>query len=117
MKKINKLQPGILVGMEFNIPLFCADNQMYVCTEVADMGNDAESKKYGLYFRWLPTSYNVPSVLRLDIVIQNNHNTIDMELYEKNNSGNYIKIYHKIYSKNDIASLEKIKTTIVDLVK
>ena len=44
MKKINKLQPGILVGMEFNIPLFCADNQMYVCTEVADMGSDAESK-------------------------------------------------------------------------
>ena len=40
-----------------------------------------------------------------------------MELYEKNDRGNYIKIYHKIYSKNDIASLEKIKTTIVDLVK
>jgi hypothetical protein len=115
MKKINKLQPNIMVGMEFNIPVFSAHTQLYVCTEVADMGSDAESKKYGLYFRWLPTSYNVPEILRLDIIIQNNHNTIDMELYEKNETGNYIKIHHRIYSKENIASIQKIKNTIIDL--
>lgn len=72
MKKIfpkKQRGPMMLMDKVFNIPIFNAATQQYVCTEVADLGSDANSKKYGVYFRWLPTSYNVPEILRMDITI------------------------------------------------
>jgi hypothetical protein len=57
MKKIKQVGPIMLVNKIFTIPLFSAANQQYVCTEVADLGVDATSKRYGIYFKWLPTTY------------------------------------------------------------
>jgi hypothetical protein len=55
----------MLMDKVFNIGIFNAATQLYVCTEVADLGSDANSKKYGVYFRWLPSTYAVPEVLKI----------------------------------------------------
>lgn len=119
MKKIKKMMRGPMMLMDrvFNIPIFNAATQQYICTEVAELGSDANSKKYAVYFKWLPTSYAVPEVLKMDITIGttgNNH--IEVQLYEKYKSGKYVLQYNKAYDKERISSISKIQSMINDLI-
>ena len=115
MKKIKQVGPIMLVNKIFTIPLFSAAHQQYVCTEVADLGSDGLSKTYGLYFKWLPTSYSVPEVIRMDITLQTGSNHIEVQLFEKRNSGDYIPLYHRGYNKERISSVANIQNMIQDL--
>jgi hypothetical protein len=115
MKQIKQRGPMMLVDKIFTIPLFSANNQEYICTEVADLGGDMTSKKYGLYFKWLPTSYSVPEVIRIDITLNIGSNHIGVQLFEKQKSGNYIPLYHRSYDKERISSVANIQSMIQDL--
>jgi hypothetical protein len=115
MKQIKQRGPMMLMDKVFNIPLFSANTQEYICTEVADLGSDGLSKTYGLYFKWLPTSYSVPEVIRMDITLQTGSNHIEVQLFEKRNSGDYIPLYHRGYNKERISSVANIQNMIQDL--
>lgn len=117
MKEIKQTGPMMLVDKVFSIPVFHAQQQQYVCTEVADLGMDAYSKKYGVYFKWLPTTYAVPEVLRLDITLRPQQTKqIEVQLFEKANSGNYIPLYHRSYDMERISSVKNIQSMINDLI-
>ena len=109
--------PMMLMDKVFNIPLFCAKEQHYICTEVTDLGNDGTIKKYGVHFKWLPTTYNVPEVLRMDITLNAKHNHIEVQLFEKKDNGSYLPIYHRGYDKERISSVAKMQDMIYDLIK
>jgi len=121
MKKIfpkKERGPMMLMDKVFNIGIFNAATQLYVCTEVADLGSDANSKKYGVYFRWLPSTYAVPEVLKVDITIgPTGSNHIEVQLYEKYKSGKYILQYNKGFDKERISSVAKIQSMLNDLIK
>jgi hypothetical protein len=108
--------PMMLMDKVFNIPIFSANNQEYICTEVADLGSDAISKTYGVYFKWIPSSYSVPEVLRMDVIINNGSNHIEIQLFEKRNSGSYIPLYHRGYGRERISSVANIQNMIQELI-
>lgn len=117
MKKIKDKGPMMLVDKVFSIPLFSAKQQQYKCTEVADLGTDANSKKYGVYFKWIASSYSVPEIIRLDITLRPQQTKqIEVQLFEKNSGGNYIPLYHRSYDMERISSVKNIQTMINDLI-
>jgi hypothetical protein len=107
--------PMMLMDREFNIPVFNATYQKYKCTEVAYLGLDANSKRYGLYFKEIPTSnYSVPEVLRLDLDIIGSN--VSVVLYEKTKGGNYTKITNGVCKYNDIQSVAGIQQLIHNII-
>jgi hypothetical protein len=119
MKKIKQVGPIMLVNKVFTIPLFSAAHQQYVCTEVADLGVDTTSKRYGIYFKWLPTTYSVPEILRMDIEIYQQKVKpilVQVSLYEKTNSGNYVVTCNGHFDEDCISTPAKIQTMIERLI-
>ena len=45
MKKIINKSPNRLVDMEFNIPIFNADRQMYLCIDVSEIASSPGGKR------------------------------------------------------------------------
>ena len=90
---------------------------MYVCTEVAETGNDSTGKKYAVFFKEIRQSYAVPEIMRMDITITTQSNYINIQLFEKQKSGNYIPLYNKSYEYNSITSVKNIQTMLNDLIK
>ncbi len=123
MKKIfpkKERGPMMLMDRVFTIPLFQANTQQYVCTEVAELSSDANSKTYGLYFKWLPTTYSVPEILRMDIEIYKQNvlpHLVNISLYEKTNSGNYVVTCNGHFDEDYISTPAKIQTMIERLIK
>ena len=124
MKKIfpkKERGPMMLMDKVFSIPIFSAKKQQYVCTEVADLGSlDGTDKRYGIYFKWIPSSYNVPEILRMDIELykQNVEPTlVNISLYEKTKTGNYIVSCNGYFDKDCISTPAKIQTMIEQLIK
>jgi hypothetical protein len=120
MKKIfpkKERGPMMLMDKVFTIGIFSADKQQYVCTEVEDLGGDMTSKKYAVYFKWLPTTYNVPEVLRMDITLNTGSNHIGIQLFEKRPNGAYIPLFHRGYDKERISSVANIQSMLNDLIK
>jgi|LakMenEpi03Aug12_release.lakeMendotaPanAssembly.Ray.scaffolds.fasta_scaffold1516928_1 hypothetical protein len=123
MKKIfpkKERGPMMLMDRVFTIPLFQANTQQYVCTKVAELSSDANSKTYGLYFKWLPTTYSVPEILRMDIEIYKQNvkpHLVNISLYEKTNSGNYVVTCNGHFDEDYISTPAKIQTMIERLIK
>ena len=120
MKKIfpkKQRGPMMLMDKVFTIPLFSADTQQYVCTEVADLGGDMTSKKYGVYFKWLKSTYSVPEILRMDITLNTGSNHIGIQLFEQRPNGTYIPLFHRGYDKERISSVANIQSMLNDLIK
>ena len=117
MRQIKQRGPMMLMDKEFNIGIFSADTQTYVCTRVTNLGNDGTYKKYGVHFKWLPTTYNVPEVLRMDITLNTGSNHIEVQLFEQRPNGTYIPLYHRGYDKERISSVAKMQDMINDLIK
>ena len=117
MEEIKQTGPGMLLNKVFSIPVFSAKKQQYRCTEVADLGSDANGKKYGVYLNWIASSYSVPEVLRLDITLRPQQTKqIEVQLFEKANSGNYIPLYHRSYDMERISSVKNIQRMTNDLI-
>ena len=122
MKKIfpkKERGPMMLVDRVFTIPIFHANTQQYVCTEVAELDSSTHSKTYGLYFKWLPTTYSVPEILRLDIEIYKQNVKpflVSISLYEKTNSGNYRVTCNGHFDEDYISTTAKIQTMIERLI-
>jgi hypothetical protein len=65
MRKITNKSPNRLIDMEFNIPVFNAHKQMYLCTNVDEVSTSAEGKDYNISLSEVKQSYSVPE--RIDI--------------------------------------------------
>ena len=109
--------PMMLMDKVFTIPLFSADTQQYVCTEVADLGGDMTSKKYVVYFKWLRSTYSVPEILRMDVTVNTGSNHIGIQLFEQRPNGTYIPLFHRGYDKERISSVANIQSMLNDLIK
>jgi len=109
--------PVMLMDKVFTIGLFSADTQQYVCTNVLDLGSDGRYKKYGVYFKWLKSTYSVPEIMRMDITLNNGSNHIEVQLFEKRPNGSYLPLFHRGYDKERISSVVNIQSMLNDLIK
>jgi len=113
--------PMMLMDKIFIIPLFSANTQRYVCTNVADLGSlTGTDKRYGVYFKWVPSTYSVPEILRMDIELykQNVEPTlVNISLYEKTKVGNYVVTCNGYFDKDCISTPSKIQNMITELIK
>ena len=112
MKKINTLNPGILNGMEFNIPVFAANNQMYRCKTI-EQHNQNPWKEYHMFFKYVPMAYQVPDEIKIILRIQNE---ISVELFEIRNDKD-LYLIRNVVNPNKISTLKKLKETFYNLGK
>ena len=117
MRQIKQRGPMMLMDKVFTIGIFAAHTQQYVCTEVADLGVDANSRKYGVHFKWLKSTYSVPEIMRMDITLNHGSNHIGIQLFEKRPNGAYIPLFHRGYDKERISSVANIQSMLNDLIK
>jgi len=69
MRKIINKSPSRLIDMEFNIPIFNADTQMYVCTDVSEIASSPGGKDYTISFSEIKQKYAVPERINIDMFI------------------------------------------------
>jgi len=66
MRKITNKSPNRLIDMEFNIPIFNADKQMYLCIDVSEIASSPGGKDYNIMLSEVKgLNYSVPE--RIDI--------------------------------------------------
>ena len=69
MRKITNKSPNRLIDMEFNIPIFNADTQMYVCTDVSEIASSPGGKDYTISLSEVKQNYAVPERINIDMFI------------------------------------------------
>jgi len=69
MRKITNKSPNRLIDMEFNIPIFNADTQMYVCTDVSEIASSPGGKDYKISLSEVKQNYSVPEKIVIDLFI------------------------------------------------
>jgi hypothetical protein len=60
MRKMTKKAPQFLKGIEFNIPVFNAEKQMYLCTDVSEIASSPGGKDYTISLSEVKQNYSVP---------------------------------------------------------
>lgn len=111
MKKMITKGPMSLKGLKFNIPLFCANGQYYLCDEVKETtsGTNVDHKNYTLYFSWIPTSYNVPEKVEVEIYIPNNSPNTLVQMFEITDTGKKLNLIKNSVMKSKLNSLSSIR--------
>ena len=69
MRKMTKKNPQFLKGIEFNIPLFNAEKQMYKCLSVEEIDSTPEGKDYNISLSEVKQSYSVPERITVSLFI------------------------------------------------
>jgi hypothetical protein len=95
MRKLTKYSPNVLVGMEFNIPLFNAKTQMYRCSEVKET-------THGSY---------VPELIEVEIYIPDSSPNTLVQFFEikDKQTGKRWNLTKHTWMKKDLNSLSGIR--------
>lgn len=111
MKKLTKKNPKYLKGLEFNIPLFSAATQDYICDEVKETTNgvNVDHKNYTLYFSWIPTTYNVPEKVEVEFYIPNNSPNVLVQMFEITDTGKKLNLTKDSVMKSKLNSLNSLR--------
>ena len=120
MKKMTKKGPKFLEGIEFNIPLFCADKQMYLCTNVEETISAPAGKTYTISFSEIKTlGYNVPERVDMALFVPEDGNggMVNIHMVEVHPEHGNLPLSHMITLKQNISSLGKLKQIFYNLGK
>lgn len=119
MKKMTKKGPQHLVGIEFNIPLFAADKQIYRCTNVDEIESSPAGKDYNISFSEIKTlSYNVPERVDINLFIPaDGSGMVRMHMVEVHPERGDLPLSNTITLKENISSLGKLKGIFYNMGK
>ncbi len=111
--KQNKSEKGswFLVDKEFNIPLFHAEKQMYLCTNVEEvLDNPGVGKDYVISFSEVKGNYSVPEkiMIQLNIPSDGTATFAQATLLEETKNG-YMELSKLICDKKQLSSFGNIK--------
>ncbi len=111
--KQNKSEKGswFLVDKEFNIPLFHAEKQMYLCTNVEEvLDNPGVGKDYVISFSEVKGNYSVPEkiMIQLNIPSDGTATYAQATLLEETKNG-YMELSKLICDKKQLSSFGNIK--------
>jgi hypothetical protein len=119
MRKITNKSPNRLIDMEFNIPIFNADTQMYLCTDVSEIASSPGGKDYTISFSEIKQKYAVPQRINIDmfIPIDGNGGLAHVTMNEIRPKGNDIKLGQTLTPKENITTLEGLKKVFYEMAK
>ena len=120
MRKMTKKSPNSLIDEEFNIPLFSADRQMYLCIDVSEIATSPGGKDYNISLSEVKQNYSVPERLDVNLFIPNDGNLgglAHVTMNEKRTNGRDIKLAQTLTPKENITTLEGLKKIFYQMAK
>ena len=120
MRKMTKKNPNSLIDMEFNIPIFAADKQMYLCIDVSEIASSPGGKDYNIMLSEVKgLNYSVPERLDINlfIPIDGNGGLAHVTMNEIRTNGRDIKLAQTLTPKENITTLEGLKKVFHKMAK
>jgi hypothetical protein len=120
MKKIRKKNPQFLKGIEFNIPLFNAEKQMYVCTSVNELALTPGGKDYLISLSEVKQSYSVPERITVSLFIPHtdaNGEPAHVNMLELRPNNSTLPLTKVMVTKSKLSSLGGLKKVLYNMAK
>ena len=120
MKKIRKKSPQFLKGIEFNIPLFNAEKQMYVCTDVNELALTPGGKDYLISLSEVKQSYSVPEKITVSLFIPHtdaNGEPAHVDMLELRPNNRTLPLTKVMVTKSKLSSLGGLKKVLYNMAK
>ena len=119
MKKIINKSPNRLIDMEFNIPIFNADKQMYLCIDVSEIAYSPGGKDYNIMLSEVKgLNYNVPQRVDVNLFIPIDPSGLaSLHMVEVDPKRGDIKLAKTLTAKEHISSLVGIKEVLYNMAK
>ena len=119
MRKITNKSPNRLIDMEFNIPIFNADTQMYLCTDVSEIASSPGGKDYTISFSEIKQKYAVPERINIDMFIPTtdaNGEPAHVTMNEVRTKGDVV-LTKVMVTKSKLSSLAGLKEVFYNMAK
>ncbi len=119
MRKMTKKSPNSLIDEEFNIPLFSADRQMYLCIDVSEIATSPGGKDYNIMLSEVKQNYSVPERVDINLFIPTDGNggLAHVTMNEIRTDGRDIKLAQTLTPKENITTLEGLKKVFYKMAK
>jgi hypothetical protein len=111
--------PVMLIDREFNIPLFNAETQMYICTDVSEIATSPGGKDYTIHFSEVKQKYSVPERVDIDLFIPSDGNggLAHVTMNEVSPKRGDIKLSQTLTPKENITTLAGLKKIFYEMAK
>ena len=111
--------PVMLIDREFNIPLFNADRQMYLCIDVSEIATSPGGKDYNISLSEVKQNYSVPERVDINLFIPTDGNggLAHVTMNEIRTNGRDIKLAQTLTPKENITTLEGLKKIFYEMGK
>ena len=120
MRKMTKKAPQFLKGIEFNIPVFNAEKQMYVCTSVNEMALTPGGKDYLISLSEVKQSYSVPEKITVGLFIPHtdaNGEPAHVDMLELRENNRTLPLTKVMVTKSKLSSLGGLKKVLYNMAK
>jgi hypothetical protein len=120
MRKMTKKGPRFLIGIEFNIPVFNAEKQMYLCTNVDEVSTSNEGKAYKISLSEVKQSYSVPEKIVIDLFIPHtdaNGEPANVNMSEVRPTSRNLPLTKVMVTKSKLSSLSGLKKVFYNMAK
>ena len=121
MKKIINKSPNRLIDMEFNIPLYNAHKQMYLCIDVSEIATSPGGKDYNIMLSEVKgLNYSVPERVDVNMFIPTtdaNGELAHITMNEVDPKRGDIKLAQTLTPKENITTLEGLKKVFYEMAK
>jgi hypothetical protein len=117
--KIRKRNPSMLVNMEFNIPVFNAETQMYLCTNV-EWIKTLEGKDYNISLSEVKQNYSVPEKIIVSLFIPHtdaNGEPANVNMFEVRPNNRNLPLTKVMVTKSKLSSLAGLKEVFYNMAK
>ena len=111
--------PVMLIDREFNIPLFNADKQMYLCIDVSEIATSPGGKDYNISLSEVKQNYSVPERVDINLFIPTDGNggLAHVTMNEIRTTGRDIKLAQTLTPKENITTLAGLKKIFYEMAK
>jgi hypothetical protein len=120
MRKITNKSPNRLIDMKFNIPIFNADTQMYVCMDVSEIASSPGGKDYNISLSEVKQKYAVPQRLDINLFIPTtdaNGELAHVHMVEPTPKRGDIELAKVMVNKSKLSSLAGLKEVFYNMAK
>ncbi len=120
MRKITNKSPNRLIDMEFNIPIFNAETQRYLCTNVDEVSTSGEGKTYKISLSEVKQNYSVPERIVIDLFIPHtdaNGEPANVNMFEVRPTSRNLPLTKVMVTKSKLSSLAGLKEVFYNMAK
>ena len=117
--KIRKKNPQFLKGIEFNIPLFNAETQRYLCTNI-EWIKTLEGKDYTISLSEVKQKYAVPEKIIVSLFIPDtdaNGEPANVNMFEVRPNNRNLPLTKVMVTKSKLSSLGGLKKVFYNMAK